>query len=71
MVAGKIMQIIYRVVDYSEVLQISRRFKALYNPLSPSDRLVGILVSIVQALMLTVFTSSQANLAVGGSLRAE
>lgn len=54
-VAGKVEEVCDRVVDGRETLKMSRRLEALHDPLPSSDGLMGVLRSIVQSLMRTVF----------------
>ena len=48
LVAGEVIQVVDRIMYRREVLYMSRRFKALHNPLASSDRLMRILCPIVQ-----------------------
>lgn len=62
------MQVVDLIMNRREVLQISRRFKALHNPLSSSDRLMRILSLIVQTLMLTMIAKAKVYLLFGALL---
>ena len=59
------MQVVDRIVYRRELLQMSRRFKALHDLLLSSDRLMRILRSIVHLLMLTMITMSETPVSFG------
>ena len=51
---GNMKEVCNRIVDRDEALQMSGRFEPLHDPLSSSDRLMGIFRPIVQAFVGTM-----------------
>jgi len=50
-VAGNVEEVGDRIMDRDKTLKLSWRLEALHDPLSPSDRLMGILCPVVQSLV--------------------
>ncbi len=62
------MHFVNGIMDRRELLHMSRRFKALHNSLSSSDRLMQTLRSFVQLLVLAMIANAQTYFSFGRTI---